>query len=173
MSQNKRKRKTPLVARISPGGAVAIIVMGVFVMCLVVLVSKALFVSNSKDVPEGIDTATIGTNTQPVETSSNESTPAQTSASASAKPADASASQSQSVSQSQTQSTTEKAVVKMKVLDVTYLKEQPDEKSQDVIILSPNIVVDVLETLDSGWTKITFLNVTGQLTGYIQTSYLY
>ncbi|MBR7007933.1 MAG: SH3 domain-containing protein [Ruminococcus sp.] len=173
MSQNKRKRKTPLVARISPGGAVAIIVMGVFVMCLVVLVSKALFVSNSKDVPEGIDTATIGTNTQPVEASSNESTPAQTSASASAKPADASASQSQSVSQSQTQSTTEKAVVKMKVLDVTYLKEQPDEKSQDVIILSPNIVVDVLETLDSGWTKITFLNVTGQLTGYIQTSYLY
>lgn len=173
MSQNKRKRKTPLVARISPGGAVAIIVMGVFVMCLVVLVSKALFVSNSKDVPEGIDTATIGTNTQPVEASSNENTPAQTSASASAKPADASASQSQSVSQSQTQSTTEKAVVKMKVLDVTYLKEQPDEKSQDVIILSPNIVVDVLETLDSGWTKITFLNVTGQLTGYIQTSYLY
>lgn len=173
MSQNERKRKTPLVARISPGGAVAIIVMGVFVMCLVVLVSKALFVSNSKDVPEGIDTATIGTNTQPVDASSNESAPAQTSASASAKPADASASQSQSVSQSQTQSTTEKAVVKMKVLDVTYLKEQPDEKSQDVIILSPNIVVDVLETLDSGWTKITFLNVTGQLTGYIQTSYLY
>ena len=61
----------------------------------------------------------------------------------------------------------------MKVLDVTYLKTEPDEESENVIVLSPNIEVDVLETLDSGWTKVTFLNVTGQLTGYIQSTYLY
>ena len=63
--------------------------------------------------------------------------------------------------------------LKMKLLDVTYLKQEPDEESENIIVLSPNIEVDVLETLDSGWTKITFLNVTGQLTGYVQSSYLY
>ena len=61
----------------------------------------------------------------------------------------------------------------MTLLDVTYLKQEPDEESENIIVLSPNIEVDVLETLDSGWTKITFLNVTGQLTGYVQSSYLY
>jgi hypothetical protein len=76
-------------------------------------------------------------------------------------------------SSTEQQTTTEKQVVKMKIVDVTYLKAEPDEESENVMYLSPNIEVDVLETLDSGWTKITFLNVTGQLTGYVQTSFLY
>ena len=61
----------------------------------------------------------------------------------------------------------------MKLLDVAYLKREPDEESENIIVMSPNIEVDVLETLDNGWTKITFLNVTGQLTGYVQSTYLY
>lgn len=159
-----RKRKTPIVARISPGGAVAIVLMGIFAMCLIVILSKAVFVSNSKDIPEGIDTATIAnTNTMPSDNSGEQSAAVTTSVT-----------QATTVPQSTTeQTTTEKQVVKMKVLDVTYLKAEPDEESENVMYLSPNIEVDVLETLDSGWTKITFLNVTGQLTGYVQSSYLY
>ncbi len=160
-----RKRKAPIVARISPGGAVAIIIMGIFAMCLIVIVSKAVFVSNSKDVPEGIDTATIaGSNVQPADSSGELSAAVTTTVT-----------QATSAPQSSTeqQTTTEKQVVKMKIVDVTYLKAEPDEESENVMYLSPNIEVDVLETLDSGWTKITFLNVTGQLTGYVQTSFLY
>jgi hypothetical protein len=164
MSTRTRKRKVPIVARISPGGAIAIVVMGIFAMCLIVILSKAVFVSNSKDVPEGIDTATIAdTNTQPTD-SSDAVSAAATSVTTSATTA----------AQSTTpQTTTTKKVVKMKIIDVTYLKAQPDENSENVMYLSPNIEVDILETLDNGWTKITFLNVTGQLTGYVQTSFLY
>ena len=162
---NTRRRKTPIVARISKGGAVAIAVMGVFAMCLIVLVSKALFISNSKDMPEGIDTATItvsNSSPQPPDSSAQSAAVTTTAPTVTTAP--------QSVSE---ETTTTKAVVKMKVLDVTYLKSEPDEGAESIIVMSPNIEVDVLETLDSGWTKITFLNVTGQLTGYVQSSYLY
>lgn len=163
---NSRRRKTPIVARISKGGAIAIAVMGVFAMCLIVLISKAIFISNSKDMPEGIDTATIAvTNSTPETPDSGAQSAAVTTTAPTVTTAP------QSVSEQTT--TTTKAVVKMKVLDVTYLKTEPDEASESIIVMSPNIEVDVLETLDSGWTKITFLNVTGQLTGYVQTSYLY
>lgn len=162
---NTRRRKTPIVARISKGGAVAIAVMGVFAMCLIVLVSKALFISNSKDMPEGIDTATItvsNSSPQPPDSSAQSAAVTTTSPTVTTAP--------QSVSE---ETTMTKAVVKMKVLDVTYLKSEPDEGAESIIVMSPNIEVDVLETLDSGWTKITFLNVTGQLTGYVQSSFLY
>lgn len=164
MSKNVRRRKTPIVARINTRGAIAIVVIGIFFMCVVVLASKALFVSNSKDMPEGMDTATIGTGTQTPPDNSGQPAAATTTTA----PATTTVPQS-----STTAATTTKEVVKMKLLDVTYLKQEPDEESENIIVLSPNIEVDVLETLDSGWTKITFLNVTGQLTGYVQSSYLY
>lgn len=163
MSKNVRRRKTPIVARISTRGAVAIVVMGIFLMCVVVLVSKALFVSNSKDMPEGIDTATIATGTQTPPDTGGQPAVATTTT-----PAATTAPQS-----STTAATTTKQAVKMKLLDVAYLKREPDEESENIIVMSPNIEVDVLETLDNGWTKITFLNVTGQLTGYVQSTYLY
>ena len=150
MSNNRRKRKVPIVARISPTGAAAIVVMGIFFMCLVVLVSKALFVSNSKEMPEGIDTATIGSQTQPSDSQSGGG--AQTATA--------------------TQSTTTMPVVKMKTLRITYLKEEPDDEAKNIVPMSVGIQVDVLETLENGWSKVTFLNVTGQLTGYILTSCL-
>ena len=168
---NRRRKKTPLIARISPTGAAAIIVMGIFVMCLVVLISKAVFVSNSKDVPEGMDTATIGTGTQASLEDISQGGE-QTSGTTAATTADTSKQSSESTTK-ESESTTAQTAAKMKTVDVTYLKEQPDENSADVIVMSPNIEVDVLEVLDNGWTKVTFLNVTGQLTGYILSSYLY
>lgn len=163
MSNNVRKKKTPIVARISPRGAAAIVVMGIFLLCIVTLVSKALFVSNSADVPAGIDTATI---------SVSQSVPPDESADLPAAVTTAAPVTTTALSET-TQTTTEHQVVKMKVLDVVYLKYEPDEDAENVIVMSPNIEVDVLEVLDNGWTKITFLNVTGQLTGYVQSSYLY
>ncbi len=163
MSKNIRKRKTPIVARISPKGAIAIVVMGVFFMCIVVLASKALFVSNSKTVPDGIDTATIAASSKvPDDSNSQQSAVVTTVPAVTTVPTTTSPTE-----------TTTKEIVQMKVLDVTYLKTEPDEESESIIVMSPNIVVDVLETLDNGWTKITFLNVTGQLTGYVQTNFLY
>ncbi|WP_028504603.1 SH3 domain-containing protein [Ruminococcus sp. FC2018] len=163
MSNNRRKRKTPVVARISPTGAAAIVVMGIFVMCLVVLVSKALFVSNSKELPEGIDTATIGSQTQPSDPQSG----------AEATTTTAAASVTTTVAKTTTtETTTTTAVVKMKTLRITYLKEEPDDEAKNIVPMSVGIQVDVLETLENGWSKVTFLNVTGQLTGYILTSCL-
>ena len=163
MSKKIRRRKTPIVARISPKGAAAIVVLGIFLMCLVVIASKAFFISNSKNIPEGIDTATIAASTKTPTDSSGQPAAVTTTV-----PVTTTAPQTSSE-----QETTTKQVVKMKVLDVTYLKTEPDEESENVIVMSPNIEVDVLETLDSGWTKVTFLNVTGQLTGYIQSTFLY
>ena len=164
MSKKVRRRKTPIVAKISPKGAVTIVILGIFLMCLIVIASKAFFISNSKQVPEGIDTATIAASSQtPADNSSGQPAAVTTTV-----PVTTTAPQTSSE-----QVTTTKEVVKMKVLDVTYLKTEPDEESENVIVLSPNIEVDVLETLDIGWTKVTFLNVTGQLTGYIQSTYLY
>lgn len=165
MSNNRRKRKVPIVARISPTGAAAIVVMGIFFMCLVVLVSKALFVSNSKEMPEGIDTATIGSQTQPSDSQSG----------GGAQTATATAATSVTTTTAKTtttQSTTTMPVVKMKTLRITYLKEEPDDEANNIVPMSVGIQVDVLETLENGWSKVTFLNVTGQLTGYILTSCL-
>ncbi len=163
MNKNVRKRKTPIVAKINPRGAAAIVVLGIFLMCVVVLVSKALFVSNSKTMAEGIDTATISA-TQTV-SPDNSAVPGAVTTTV---PVTTTAPPTTT-----TPATTTQAVVKMKVLDVTYLKQEPDEQAENVIVMSPNIEVDVLETLDSGWSKVTFLNVTGQLTGYIKSSFLY
>ena len=57
---------------------VAIIVVGIFVLCVILLLAKGLFASNSSEVPKGINTATINTN-ESVAEPVNSAAPADTS----------------------------------------------------------------------------------------------
>lgn len=57
---------------------VAIIVVGIFVLCVILLLAKGLFASNSSEVPKGINTATINTN-ESVAEPVNSTAPADTS----------------------------------------------------------------------------------------------
>ena len=126
---------------------VAIIVVGIFVLCVILLLAKGLFASNSSEVPKGINTATINTN-ESVAEPVNSAAPADTSV------------------------TDNSSVEVMYVTEYAYLHVAPDNDAENIVCMSPGVQVNVLEYEDNGYVKINFMNIDGPLTGYIYKDYL-
>lgn len=139
----------------------AIFGIAAFCVVVVILLAKGLFASNTAEVPEGINTATVSSTT-PAETTEapaeseaeaqsteTASAPAATSAAAPAEP--------------------EKAYI----TNYVQLLEEPAEDAAHIICMSPNIEVTVLERRDDGYVKLTFLNGDGTTcTGYVLSTFL-
>jgi len=150
-------------------GAAAIIVVGIFVICVIFLFAKGLFSSNSADAPSGLDTATINTD-------ESEPSPAQTSGTVRADtslPESSSAdSQGQTTSESAADSLADQSLGVMYITEYAYLHTAPSNDAENIVCMSPGIEVTVLGYEDNGYVKITFMNIDGQLTGYIYRDYL-
>jgi len=136
---------------------VAIIVVGIFVLCVILLLAKGLFASNSSEVPKGINTATINTNESVAEPVN------------SAAPADTSVSDNSSVDES---GAVTDVLEVMYVTEYAYLHVAPDNDAENIVCMSPGVQVNVLEYEDNGYVKINFMNIDGPLTGYIYKDYL-
>ena len=152
------------------GGVVAIIVVGVFVLCVVFLMAKGLFTSNSKEVPAGIDTATINTD----ESSEKEETPV-TEVNGdinSISESETDSSLAESESSLADESSQSEYLAVMYVTEYAYLHTAPSNDAENIVCMSPGVVVNVLEYEDNGYVKITFQNIDGPLTGYIYKDYL-
>ena len=154
----------------SSGGSsavVAISLVGVFVIGFIFLLAKGLFTSNTREVPQGLDTATINTDI----TGKTESAAANPAA------ADVSSSQSENSgtdmsSQTSSASSAAENYGKMYVTQYAYLHTKPDNNAENIVCMSPGVEVTVLNFEDNGYVKITFMNIDGQLTGYIYKDYL-
>lgn len=166
---NEQKNNT--VSQKPSGGAasvVAIIVVGIFVLCVIVLLAKGLFASNSAEVPKGVNTATINTDeTAPVYDDSASET--DTSVMDESSYLD----ESEIVTESESDDSEEEQVLAvMYVTEYAYLHVAPDNEAENIVCMSPGVEVNVLEYEDNGYVKITFMNIDGPLTGYIYGSYL-
>ncbi|WP_294409346.1 SH3 domain-containing protein [uncultured Ruminococcus sp.] len=162
--EDQTPRKRP---RIDLSGAAAIIVVGIFVVCIIFLFATKLFSANSAKAPAGLDTATINTDiTQPKADDSQ--TPAVTTV-------PDSGTDSISDSSSKTDTTTseaDEALGTMYITEYAYLHTAPSNDAENIVCMSPGIEVTVLNYEDNGYVKITFQNIDGPLTGYIYKDYL-
>lgn len=163
----------------------AIIVVGVFVLCVIFVLAKGLFKSNSSSVPDGLYTGTV----------SPEMSAAQTEAYAESKTdsetgnhdsgADENSSQTDSQSGGtddseasvSSESTDESSIAeaqeeKAYITEYAYLRTEPNKDAEQIVCMSPNIEVTVLERDIDGYCLITFMNIDGQLTGYVYEGYL-
>ena len=169
---NEQKNNT--ASQKTSGGAasvVAIIVVGIFVLCVIVLLAKGLFASNSAEVPEGINTAPINTDeTAPVYDES--AAEADTSVTDESSYLDESGIAAESEPDESDDSEGEQVLAVMYVTEYAYLHVAPDNEAENIVCMSPGVEVNVLEYEDNGYVKITFMNIDGPLTGYIYGSYL-
>ena len=150
----------------------SIVVAGIFVLCMVFIIGKVVFASNSETVPTGLDTNTINTNVtrpqevettaattaQPVVTDENGEVISRTESSAESSHADTSSSAA--------------AMETKYITEYAYLHTQPSNDAENIVCMTPGVAVTVLSYEDNGYVKISFTGTDGQLTGYIYRDYL-
>ena len=158
MSEKNRKP----AATSGTAGVIAIVVVGIFMLCTIFLIAKGLFSSNSKEVPKGVNTGTLNTDVSVTAQSAQSVT-------------EATEQQPQDQSQAETvdsNAADEPQGEQMYVLDYAYLHVSPDNDSENIICMSPGVQVTLLGEESNGYVKITFQNVDGPLTGYVYKDYL-
>lgn len=173
MSENKNgnnKSSSPQANNIM--GIAAIIVVGIFVICVIVVLAKGLFASNSSKVPDGLYTGTLSSELSspdvPANTSADNSSQTDVSA------ADSSAEESSQTDESSQDdsSTAEVTGEKAYITEYAYLRTEPSQDGEQIICMSPNLEVTVLERGLDGYCKVTFMNFDTPLEGYVYEGYL-
>ena len=150
----------------------SVVVAGIFALCMVFIVGKVVFASNSETAPTGLDTATINTNV-------TEPKPAETTAAATTAPTvvtdesgmEITSADSGADSSSADSSAAEELGTKY-ITEYAYLHTQPSNDAENIVCMTPGVAVTVLGYEDNGYVKVTFLGTDGQLTGYIYRDYL-
>lgn len=147
----------------------AITVITLFCVCIVVLLAKTLFASNSSEVPEGLNTATLR-NTNTTTTTTTAAVPAATSATVS---------DQNGLGGGETASVTTTTAAsaansdEMFVSKYVQLLKEPKAGSGNIVCMSPNVKVKVLERRADGYYKVTFKNGDGSTcTGYVMNTFL-
>ena len=153
-------------------GLAAVIVAGVFTICMVFFIGRVVFASNAETAPKGLDTATVNTNvTEPqvTETTAVTSAPnaAATDENGSAVPTESGADSRAEDSSSAAESQGTKYIT-----EYAYLHTQPSNDAENIVCMTPGVAVTVLGYEDNGYVKVTFMSTDGQLTGYIYRDYL-
>ena len=141
-------------------GVVAIIVVAVFVIGVIIIFAKSLFSGVESALPIGLDTATVTkAEAAPAQTESTEQEKKTTKKSAD--------------KEKKTTTTATEGMGTKSVLEYAYLRKEPAPEGEAIICMSPGVEVTILSEADeNGYVKATFLDVSGQLTGYVHESYL-
>lgn len=164
-----KEKKLPSV------GVASIVVAGIFVLCMIFVIGKVVFASNSAVPPAGIDTATINTNiTEPkIKNEQKPVTEAPAGSAESGAPAVSDDSSADTVSSVAEDSSTASAEKETKyITEYAYLHTQPSNEAENIVCMTPGVAVTVLGYEDNGYVKITFTSNDGELTGYIYQDYL-
>lgn len=160
------RRKRPAVRRRIPG-AVPILLTGIITVVLIWIFGRTVFVSNSAEVPKGLDTETINTNVFVPEDEPYYEPEEQVTAVPETELPDSSLGETTASDESKAE-----AIGVLYVTEYVQLHKEPSNESENIICMSPGIAVDVLEYDPSGYVKVTFMNVDGQKTGYVWKDYL-
>ena len=147
-------------------GIVAIIAVAIFVVGVIIIFAKSLFSGVEPDVPIGLDTATVA-NSQAE--SPKESMPDD----------DSSNEEKKETKKSKETKATESAEAVPEglgtktVTEYAYLRKEPSPEGEQIICMSPGIVVTVLSEADeNGYVQASFDNQGTVLTGWVHGSYL-
>lgn len=167
-----------------------VIVLTVLVVCVVVFAAKGLFKSNGTDIPADVYTGTINTaqttTTTKVTEAANATKKADSKNDESAsddgktdsktddsKAEDESkADESNAADSSESDESIPADGEKAYVNQYANLHTEPSKDSENIVCMSPNIEVTVLEKLDNDYWKVYFVNVDGPKTGYVWSGYL-
>lgn len=156
-------------------GVASVVVAGIFVVCMVFIIGKVVFASNSAETPDGLNTATINTNvTEPKVTKNNKpatEAPADNNESGALAVSGESSADTASSAAEDTSSASEEHGIKY-ITEYAYLHTQPSNDAENIVCMTPGVSVTVLGYEDNGYVKVTFASSDGQLTGYIYQDYL-
>ncbi|SDB27095.1 hypothetical protein SAMN02910317_01354 [Ruminococcaceae bacterium FB2012] len=159
----EKKQRASLFHSSNAVNIITIIVVTLVCIVLVLVLAKGLFASNSKDVPAGLNTATIANSAAGASQSASATT-------TSAAPVSGTTAAGGSVSEVTTEARDDSVAY---VVTYVQLKAQPNQDSANVICMSPNIKVKILERREDGYIHLTFLNGDGtECSGYVKTEYL-
>lgn len=152
--------------RLTVAGFAAVIVVGVFVVCVILILAKSLFPSNEPEVTQEVDTATITETTAPVETA-----PADTSSAVKIVDESSSADSSSAADSSSGDSSSmeDKTGQVMFLNQTAYVRASGDENSEAIFSLNAGEQVEVLETNANGYVHIKYFSYEG----WIWHEYLY
>lgn len=139
------------------------IVLAVLAVCVVAMAAKSFFIKDT-DIPEGVYTGTINTDQseQPAKEANADANNKKNESKAETTATESSAEESSAVESNET----------AYVNQYAYLREKPEQEGKEIVCMSPNIEVTVLEKLENGYWKVTFMNIDGQKTGYVWNEYL-
>lgn len=153
---NYDQRKSDSSEKITVAGIAAVIVVGVFVICVILILAKSLFPSNDSSVPDGIYTNTLSSAAEPpADDTSKDAEPTdessqpqpETVSSYETSAADSVSSDTDSTAQGETAYLTQTA----------YLRSANDENSDPILSISSGEEVIVLERpADSEYVHVNY-----------------
>lgn len=143
-------------------GVVAIIAVAIFVVGVIFIFAKSLFSGVEADVPKGLDTATVANAAAQTEAVQSDDSKEQTEETKKTKKT------------KKTEATEEKKGLGTKtVQEYAYLRKDPSPEGEQVICMSPGIVVTVLSKEDeNGYVQASFDYNGTLLEGWVHSSYL-
>ena len=154
--------------RLTVAGFAAVIVVGVFVVCVILILAKSLFPSNEPEVTKEVDTATITSTTAPKETA-----PPTETTSAAPKIVDessaASASSDSSSTADDSSSREEKAGQMMYLSQTAYLRSAGNENAEPLLSIMAGEQVEVIESNADGYVHVKYYTYDG----WVWNEYLY
>lgn len=142
-----------------------IIVIGILVVCFVFFMAKGLFSNNDNELPAGIYTGTINTGKTVTELSESEIV-------ADSKDDNSDSQKTEESSSETDESSVAESTETVFVNQYAYLHTEPDKDAENIVCMSPGIEINVLEKLENGYWKVTFMNIDGQKTGYVWNEYV-
>ncbi len=145
--------------RLTVAGFAAVIVVGVFVVCVILILAKSLFPSNEPELTKEVDTATVTETTPPPVT-----TPAETAPVIVTDKADSSSSESDSSSRE------ERRGEMMTLSQTAYLRSSGDMNAEPLLSVMAGEQVEVIERpANSEYVHVKYYSYDG----WIYYEYLY
>ncbi len=177
-NQNNNKKKFSFQSNNAMGIA-AIVVVGIFIICVIWLLATALFPSNNGKVDSGLYTGTqspessvAAKDSSKADANDNDKDKDSKSDDTSSDDTSADSSESKAEDESSITDSSEADGDKAYVTKYEYLVTEPSEDAEHIVCMSPNFEVTVLEKLDNGYWKLRINNMGTILEGYANSEYL-
>ena len=150
--------------RLTVAGFAAVIVVGVFVVCVILILAKSLFPSNEPEVKGEVNTATIGETSAPEVTA-----PPETSSVPAIVEESKPDSSSEDSSSGDDSSHEEKAGEMMYLSQTAYLRSAGNENAEPLLSIMAGEQVEVIESNAEGYVHVKYYTYDG----WVWNEYLY
>lgn len=163
MSNEKNYKPTE---KLTVAGIAAVIVVGVFVVCVILILAKSLFPSNNDSTPEGVYTGTKSSQAQVVTSKPDKKDESSAADADTSTAAESTADSQAEESSSATESTGETATL----TQTAYLRASNDQNSDPILSINGGETVTIIERpSDSEYVHVSYYDYEGWIwNGYLQ-----